>query len=391
MNDLMTSNDKMEEDEINLLDYWRVLVKRKLIIGLIVAIAIIASVIYALMLPPIYASTASILPPQQEGGGGAAGIISQLSGGLGGLAGSFLGGQTPAGQWMAILKSQTIKDTIIQRFDLMKSFEAKTMDEAKKTLDGMVKISKSKEEVLSITVEDEDPKRAAVLANAFVEELDRVNKGMVTTSGRRMRVFIEKRLNEAKIELTKAEELMKAFQEGNRAVKLDDQSRAIIEAIGIVKGQLMAKEVELQTMLSYATPANPQAEILKTQVEELTEKLRELGEGKKSPGNPSSQDIFIPTAKIPDLALQYVRLLREAKVQQTLYELLTQQYEMARIQEAKDTPTVQVLDEAKVPELKSKPSRRQIVMLSTITAGFFAIFLAFFLEYVEKVRAQEKS
>jgi len=206
-----------------------------------------------------------------------------------------------------------------------------------------------------------------------------------------MRVFIEKRLNEAKIELTKAEEAIKAFQEGNRAVKLDDQSRAILEAIGTVKGQLMAKEVELQAMLSYATPNNPQAEILKTQVEELTEKLRELGEGKKKLGNPSSQDIFIPTAKIPDLALRYARLLREAKVQQTLYELLTQQYEMARIQEAKDTPTVQVLDEAKVPELKSKPSKRQIVMLSAITAGFFAIFLAFFLEYVEKVRVQEKT
>lgn len=389
MNDLTTNNDRIEEDEINLLDCWRVLVKRKLVIGLIVAVAIVASVIYALTLPPIYASTASILPPQQEGGG--AGIISQLSGGLGGLAGSFLGVQTPASQWMAILKSRTIKDTIIQRFDLMKAFKAKTKEGAIKTLDGMVKISKSKEEVLSITVEDKNPKRAAALANAFVEELDRVNKGMVTTSGRRMRVFIEKRLNEAKIELTKAEESMKAFQEGNRAVKLDDQSRAIIEAIGIVKGQLMAKEVELQTMLSYATPSNPQAEILKTQVEELTEKLRELGEGKKRPGNPSSQDIFIPTAKIPDLALQYARLLREAKVQQTLYELLTQQYEMARIQEAKDTPTVQVLDEAKVPELKSKPNKRLIVMLSTITAGFLAIFLAFFLEYVEKVRVQEKS
>ena len=389
MNDLTTNNDKIEEDEINLLDYWRVLVKRKLIIGLIVAIAIIASVIYALTLPPIYASTASILPPQE--GGGAGGILSQLSGGLGGLAGSFLGVQTPAGQWMAILKSRTIKETIIQRFGLMKIFEAKTMEEAITTLDGMVKISKSKEEVISITVEDKDPKKAAALANAFVEELDRVNKGMVTTSGRRMRVFIEKRLNEAKIELTKAEEAIKAFQEGNRAVKLDDQSRAILEAIGTVKGQLMAKEVELQAMLSYATPNNPQAEILKTQVEELTEKLRELGEGKKKPGNPSSQDIFIPTAKIPDLALRYARLLREAKVQQTLYELLTQQYEMARIQEAKDTPTVQVLDEAKVPELKSKPSKRQIVMLSAITAGFFAIFLAFFLEYVEKVRVQEKT
>src|SRR3990170_8821552 len=287
---------------------------------------------------------------------------------------------------MAILKSRTIKETIIQRFGLMKSFETKTMEEAITTLDGMVKIAKSKEEVISITVEDKDPKKAASLANAFVEELDRVNKGMVTTSGRRMRVFIEKRLNEAKIELTKAEELMKAFQEGNRAVKLDDQSRAIIEAIGIVKGQLMAKEVELQTMLSYATPANPQAEILKTQVEELTEKLRELGEGKRSPDNPSSQHIFIPTAKIPDLALQYARLLRDIKVQQTLYELLTQQYEMARIQEAKDTPTVQVLDMAQIPEMRSKPKRRQIVMLFTITAAFFGVIAAFFMEYLERVK-----
>src|SRR3990172_10697891 len=115
-----------------------------------------------------------------------------------------------------------------------------------------------------------------------------------------MRVFIEKRLNEAKIELTKAEEAIKAFQEGNRAVKLDDQSRAIIEAIGTIKGQLMAKEVELQTLLSYATPNNPQAELLKTQIEELKEKLWEMEEGKKISDNPSPKDIFIPTAKIPN-------------------------------------------------------------------------------------------
>src|SRR3989304_5626374 len=141
MNDLMTSNDKMEEDEINLLDYWRVLVKRKLIIGLIVVAAIIGSVIYALLLPPIYASPASILPPPRREGARAGGIIYERSGGLGGLAGSFLGVQPPAGEWMAILKSRTIKETIIQRFGLMKIFEAKTMEEAITTLDGMVKIS----------------------------------------------------------------------------------------------------------------------------------------------------------------------------------------------------------------------------------------------------------
>jgi len=260
------------------------------------------------------------------------------------------------------------------------------MDDARNTVGGMIKVSKAKEGIISITVEDKDPQRAATLANAIVDELDRFNKGIVTTSGRRMRVFVEERLKGAKEELRTSEEAIKGFQEKNRALKLDDQSRAVIEAMGTVKGQLMAKEVELQTLLSYATPNNPQAEILSTQVRELRERLRELEEGKINPDNPSQKDIFIPTAKIPNLSLQYVRLLRDAKVQQTLYELLTQQYEMARIQEAKDTPTVQVLDAATVPEQRVKPQRRQIVMLSTVTGIIFGIFIAFFMEYIKKTK-----
>src|SRR3972149_7475900 len=361
----IADNTMIDDDEINLLDYWRVLVKRKLLIGIIVGVALVGSIIYSLTLPPIYASTASIFPPQQEGS--MSGIASQLSGGLGALAGGFLGGRAPVDQWLAIIKSQVIKDASINCFDLMK-------------------VLKAKEGIISITVEDKDPQRAATLANAIVDELDRFNKGIVTTSGRRMRVFVEERLKGAKDELRNSEEAIKGFQEKNRALKLDDQSRAVIEAMGTVKGQLMAKEVELQTLLSYATPNNPQAEILSTQVKELNERLRELEEGKTNPGNPSPKDIFIPTAKIPNLSLQYVRLLRDAKVQQTLYELLTQQYEMARIQEAKDTPTVQGLDEATVPEQREKPQRRQIVMLSSVTAIFFGVFIAFFMEYIENTR-----
>jgi len=146
----------------------------------------------------------------------------------------------------------------------------------------------------------------------------------------------------------------------------------------------------LQTLLSYATPNNPQAEILKTQIEELKEKIVELEEGKGLSTNPASKDIFIPTSKFPNLSLQYARLLRDTKVQQTLYELLIQQYEMARIQEAKDTPTVQVLDVAKVPEKSSKPNRKQIILVSTITAIFFSIFMIFFIEYLEKARKRSQ-
>src|SRR5579884_2473328 len=354
---------------INLLDCWRILVKRRKLIGLIVGGTFILSVIISLFLPKIYASTTSILPPQQEGSVGMAGMAaSQLAGGLGGLAGGFLGLKSPADLWVGILKSQTVRDAIIKRFGLMKVLKAKTI-----------------EDIISITVEDKDPQMAALIANAFVEELDRVNKSAVMSAGGRMRAFVEKRLAEGKVELEKLEDAVKAFQEKNGAVKLDDQSKAIIDAIGRVKGQLMAKEVELQTFLSYATPNNPQAEILKAQVEELRGSLRELEEGKRGNG-PETKGIFIPTSKMPDLALQFARLLRDAKVQETLYSLLTQQYEIARIQEAKDSPTVQVLDMAKVPEKKVKPKRLLIITLSTFTATLFAIFLAFLAESLKKVQ-----
>ncbi|MBI3804148.1 MAG: lipopolysaccharide biosynthesis protein [Nitrospirae bacterium] len=379
----------MNEDTINLLDCWKALVKRKWLIGFIVGAAAIASVILSLLLPKIYAATTSILPPQQEGSVGMTGMgASQLPGGIGGLAGGFLGLKSPADLWVGILKSQTVRDGIIQRFDLMNAFKAQTIEDARGALNAMVVITKSKEDIISITVEDKDPQQAALLANAFVEELDKVNKRVVMSSGGRMRVFLEKRLNDGKVELVKIEEAVKAFQERNGAIKLDDQSKAIIDTIGKVKGQLMAKEVELQTFLSYATPNNPQAEILKSQIEELRGSMQELEEGKLGDRR-ASKGLFIPTAKMPDLALQYARLLRDMKVQETLDTLLTQQYEISRIQEAKDSPTVQVLDMAKVPGKKVKPKRAQIVLLSVFSATFAAVLLALFMEFVGQTKTRQ--
>lgn len=376
-------------DEINLLDSWRVLVKRRRVIGLIVGGAFIVSIIISFLLPKIYASTTSILPPQQENSlsvGMAA--ASQFAGNsLGGLAGGFLGLKSPSDLWVGILKSETIQDAIISRFDLKTLYQEKTIEDTRKALNKNVSIRKSKEDIISIIVQDKDPKRASEIANAFVEELDRVNKGIMMTSGGRMRAFVEKRLNEEKIELERTEEQVKEFLENNGAVKLDDQSKAIIETIGKVKGQLMAKEVELQTLLSFATPNNPQAELLKSQVEELRGSLRELEEGKRGE-RLSTKSIFIPTAKIPDLALQYARLLRDAKVQETLYGFLTQQYEMARIQEAKDSPTVQVLDVAKVPERKARPKRTVIIVLFTLTAALGAVFICLLMEKLQELKVE---
>jgi uncharacterized protein involved in exopolysaccharide biosynthesis len=381
-------NEIRSETEINVIDLWRILVKRKKLIGLIVGAAAITSVVVSLLLPKIYAATTSILPPQQESSMGMPGIAaSQFAGGIGGLAGGFLGLKSPADLWVGILKSQTVRDGIISRFDLMNTLKASTIEEARAALSEMAVITKSKEDIISITVEDKNPEQAARLANAFVEELDKVNKRVVMSAGGRMRIFVEKRLTDGKAELAKLEEAVKAFQEKNGAVKLDDQSKAIIETIGKVKGQLMAKEVELQTFLSYATPNNPQAEILKSQIEELRGGMQELEEGKIGDRR-ASKGLFIPTAKMPHLALQYARLLRDMKVHETLDTLLTQQYEMSRIQEAKDSPTVQVLDLAKAPESRTKPKRTQIVILSVFSAAFIAAFLAFFIEFRGKLQMQ---
>lgn len=375
-------------EEFSLLDYWKVLAKRKKLIGIIVGLAVVGSIVFSLLLPKIYASTVTLLPPIQEGSQGMGAAASQLAGNLGGLAGSLFGTKSPSDLWVAILKSQTVRDAIVARFDLMKRFESETAEDARNTLEQKVKIFKSKEDIIAITVEDEEPQKTVELANAYVEELDRVNKSIVMSAGGRMRAFIEKRLNEQKLEFSKIEEKVRSFQEENGAVKLDDQSKAIIEAFGMVKGQLMAKEVELQTFLSYATSNNPQAEILKAQIEELKMRLSEL-EGKAGGNSPRS--IFIPTAKIPDLALKYARLLRDAKVQETVYGLLNQQYEMARIQEAKDSPTVQVLDTAKIPQKRVKPKRKNIVLFSTFGAIFFGVCLAFVMEYLENEKSARKN
>jgi uncharacterized protein involved in exopolysaccharide biosynthesis len=378
---------EQEEEEINLLDLWRVLVRRKKLIGIIVGTAFVLSIIVSLLLPKVYSSTVSILPPQQDSMSSAMGLgaLSQMPGGMGGLA-SLLDLKTPADLWVGILKSSTIADAIIDQFGLQGLYKKKTRDETRLALKNNFKILKGKEGIISITILDRDPKRAADMANAFVKGLDIINQKNGMSSGRRTRIFVEKRLEETKEGLLKSEEAVKRFLEKNKAIKLDDQSKAIIAAIGDVKGVLMAKEVELQTLLSFAMPTHPEAQILRAEVEGLQQKMRELEEGE--PNKKGSKNIFIPTDRMPDLGLQYVRLLRTTKIQETLHTFLTQQYEMARIQEAKDSSTVQVLDIAKAPEKKTKPKRALVVLLSTFTALFLSIFIVFIMESLEKNKSQ---
>ena len=368
--------------ETELLVYAGTIKRHRKLIYSIVGATFVLSVIVSLLLPKAYISTASVFPPQQEATIGSSILSSQIPmAGMGGALSGFLGLKSPADLWVGILMSHTVQDEIIKRFNLREIYGKEKIEDARKALEKKISISKTKEEIILISVEDRDPEAAARMANAFVEELDKINKQVAMSSGKRTRIFIEKRLVEAREELKKIEGEIKSFMEANRAVKLDDQTRVIIESIGALKGQLMAKELEYQTIASYAASTNPQVEILKTQVDQLRKQLTDLDQG-----NGGQKDIFMPMAKIPKIAERYTTLIRDAKIQETLFELLTQQYEMAKIQESKDSPIIQVLDYANPPEKKSKPRRGLIVATATFASLFISVLLAFLMQRFERIR-----
>ncbi len=382
-------NSQRDEETIDIIGYCNILHSNRRLIGIFVTVVFIISVAVSLLLPKIYAATASVFPPQQEGMLNPGTVISsQMPAGLGGAAG-FLGIKSPADLWVGILRSTTVQDAILKRFDLKERYRAVTVDGARRSLSSRVTITKNKEEIISVTFEDKDPDTAARIANAFVEELDSVNKNVAMTSGKRMRVFVEKRIELAKTDLKKSEDALKSFQEKNKAFSLDVQAKAIIESIGALKGMLVAKEVELETLLSYATSTNPKVELIRSEISALKDKLKRLEKGGYGlPMDSMEKNVFIPTDRIPAVLTQYLRLLRDVKAQETLYQLLSQQYEMAMIQEAKDSPTVQVLDKATVPELPVRPKRVFIVVVSTAVSFFLIGFFIIAREYINSQQKQ---
>jgi uncharacterized protein involved in exopolysaccharide biosynthesis len=386
-----------DEDEVNLLDYLRVLKKRgRMVLGLCAVSVVTAFVVSYFVLPKIYESTASILPPADPKGGGGLSALLATSG-----AAQFLGGALPIPAsnkdiFVAMLKSRTMADEVIRQFDLLKVYGAENsrapMQAARNALQGATNIRVSKEGVISVTVEDREPKRAADVANFYLATLDRLNRTLNVTEAGRNRGFIESRLKETERDLRKAEEDLRSFQEQNKAVVLQDQARASIEGAARLKGEIMAAEVQLEVVRGFSTEQNPQVIHLKTQIEEMKRQFARMqyGQGMELPAfskNPGEAhpEIVVPFARVPRIGLDLARLTREAKVQQTVFELLTQQYEQAKIAEARDSPIVQVLDRAVPAEWKSKPKTTLNLALAGAVSLFAGIFLAFFLEYWARI------
>ena len=362
----------MDDDEINLMDLLLVIAKHnRFIIKLTLSVAVLA-VVYALLQPNIYTAKTVILPPQQ-GASTASMLLGQL-GGLAGLAGGAAGIKSPNDLHIGMLKSRTIADTLIKRFDLQTLWEAKTREATRKALAGSTVIASGKDGFITIEYSDKDPQFAATIANAYVEELDRLNSTLAVTEASRKRLFFERQLKGSRANLDAAENALKQTQERTGLIQLDKQGGAIIEAVANVRAQIAAKEVELAAMGAFATPQNPDYRQIQQVIVGLRAQLAKLE------ANSAGNDIKVPTGKLPETGLEFLRKTREFKYQETLFELLSKQFEIAKIDEAKDAALIQVVDKALVPEQKSKPKRSLIVILATMMAFFIGVLLAFFKE-----------
>lgn len=390
----MSHQDPVSDHEMTLPDRWRVIWKHRWLISKICGVAATAALSISLMMPKIYEGTAIVLPPPEGDDMAAFGALLAATGG-GGLShslGSMLPGMsaTPTDMFISMLKSRVMADDVIKQFNLVELYGVEFMQDARRELESNVRITTTKEKSIKIIAEAKSPQLAADLANFYTANLDRLNRTLNVSKAGQKREFIERRIEETQVKLVRAEEALKDFQTQNKTVAVEAQSQAMIEAAAMIQAQIMANEVQFQAMSSYLSPDNPQLVPVKSTLEELRKQLSLMELGKGGKGKTTGDSLHPAMIKVPALALEYGRLLRDLKVQETLYTLLMAQYEQAKLQEARDTPTVQVLDPAVPADRKSRPS----IMLNVLVAGLMslvgALFLVFSIEKNEQIKSRKR-
>ena len=368
---------KSDDVRFGVMDFMIVLAKRKkLILFFPISIAIISAAI-SFVIPEVYKSTARLLPPQQAQSGTAA-LLSQL-GGVAGIAAGAAGIKSPNDLYIGMLKSRTVADRLIAKYDLKKNYDVKSQEKARKELEGNTLISSGKDGLIVIEVEDTNKKLVADIANGYIAELKKLTQVLALTEASKQRMFFERQLEITKDNLADSEITLKRSIEKNGVVSVDGDSRAIVEIISKLRAKISAKEIQLGSMQSYITANNPDYIQIKEEIRNLRVGLAKLENG-NSPG--AMKDAQSGSEEI---GLKSIKILRDVKYNQMLYELLAKQYEAARLDEAKESAIIQVLDAAVEPEKKFKPRRIIIVLLSTFVALFLSIVAALVLEAKRRV------
>ncbi len=381
MSDKQIQDQTNIEQEINVLLLLQVLVQRKMFIIKACILAVFAAAAYSMTLPIIYSATAKILPPQKEATGG----LSALLGQAGGLAGLAAGGLTGGSDlYVGILKSRSVADAVIKRPEIADGFKGQTSEEARRALERAVKVQAGKDGIITITAGATSPDRSALLANAFVEELGKTTVRLNLSKVGTERAFLEKRLALVKVDLKAAEDALKQFAQRNKVVQVDSQAKASIEGIARLKADLASKEVQLAVLSSKQTEQSPEVKAAQAGIRRLRAELGALAGGNSGgEGIPSIGDV-------PGVGLEYARKLRELKTQEAIFEQLTKQYEVAKINEAKDSSSFQILDEAVTPLSRTSPRRTLIVMLAALAALVASVLVVFAQEFISKLPENDR-
>lgn len=376
---------------------WRLLWDNRRLLSRFVAWGFLISALLAILTPSRYEAITRLMPPDNQSGTGAA-LLSAIAGragagALGGLAGDLLGAKNSGSLFVGILASRTVQDRLIQQFDLRRLYRDSKIEDARIDLAKHTEVSEERKSgIITISVTDHDPKRAAAMSSAYVQELDRLVASVSTSSARRERIFLEGRLQAVKQELDSAAGKFSEFASKNTAIDIPAQGKAMVEAAARLQGELIVVESELHGLEAIYTDHNARVRALRARVDELHAQLEKLGGDTSLSGDPLSKDnysIYPSIRKLPLLGVTYADLYRQTKIQETVFELLTQQYELAKVQEAKEIPSVKVLDPAIVPTKKSFPPRALLTVLGTAAAFLAGCFWLFASRRWEETDSQD--
>jgi capsule polysaccharide export protein KpsE/RkpR len=355
------------------------LLKQRRIILRAAIVGLCLGLIIAFVIPKRYESTTQLMPPDNQSSSGMAMIaaLSAKSGaGLAPLAGDLLGVKSSGALFIGILRSTTVEDRLIERFDLRRVYGIKFLQETRIKLAENTGIGEDRKSgIITITVTDRDPNRAAAIAHAYVVELNQLVAELSTSSAHRERVFLEERLTNVKRDLDQASQDFSQFASKNKTIDIKEEARAMLQGAATLEGELIAAEAQLKSLQAIYTDNNVRVRAVQARIQELRSQTQKLGGN--NPDKPitlaESADSTHPTLhNLPLLGVAYADLYRRMQIQETVYETLTQQFELAKVQEAKEIPSVKVLDSANVPEHKSYPPRLLIMLLCTFVGALGA-------------------
>jgi uncharacterized protein involved in exopolysaccharide biosynthesis len=362
----------------------------------VAALGFVVATALAFLIPKQYTATAELMPPDTQSSSGVA-MLSALAaqgGGssLGSVAGDLLGVKSTGSLVIGVLRSQTSEDGLISRFGMEKVYGSSVLTDARTRLDASTSISEDKKSgIITISVTDHSATRAADITNAYVNQLNSMMSELSTSAAHRERVFLEERLNVVKQDLDDASNQLAQFSSKNNTLDMEQEGKAMLDMTSNLAGQLVAAQSQLEGLRQIYTDNNPRIQSLNARVGEIRKELEKLGGSQEtSTANPGVANVggtsgteteaAEPTAvpyptirNLPLLGVKYGDYYRRAKIEETVYELLTEQYELAKVQEAKETPSVKVLDPAQVPDRKSSPQRTKIVFAGTFVGVFLAL------------------